>query len=762
MCPLAVDRAVLLNAAHFSRSSLGVLSPAVLAALGPTVVTSDDAGGSPLADSRSGSVFTDGGDASAHWYLPDWSLRTPPDAAFTFAAVRDGSDIDGHPFNRATLTVGLRKVVPDDAAALLAARPPDGSGPPVSEIPLTSLGGSLLLSGKASDGTEVTHEIAGQVSVDADDGALATFTALGLVGPDVILAFVNLTATNRAQLSLAYSFQVVRWAGTGTGRSGGVSSLGLRDLIHRQFEPRLVVLPPGPVPIAAPEPLTTAAVQLRVQTVASPQVGMMARSLASPAVNRFAFSDPDARVEILHLPPRLGAPDAPASRTAVHETLTETLPLELGGSFATPSSRPSYTLTADGSTRGIVDVGDLEEFRAVQSEYVELTVLGDIGAKYPTLRAAYLGQVSGTVVAIPAAYGVIRTPGGLLAACHAVVDPSATSASGCRFQFTFGLGPVVDPGDLARLAADLQAEPSLAGRDLYLSLPTDLDRSVPSTLQTSSVSNLGFVVGLVPNTFAVTADVVDGQLPAVAVANLLLRQFADPRTQSLVGRIALRLDDAHVPPVAADVILNLAVTAPGDDVATVLTPGGDAMLSNQSALALLVSTVTTDGGGGLVTSASQERLPANGTCVIDLPDGADQLLASCTLDLPTPSAGSPGPQPTDYVTVTVENVQRIHHPLGFNAAGQFGTDIASVLVQIALDKAPDVPVPTIALSPGHPIDNTAVEVPVQFALEGLAATVALTVTPVGGGPAYDRSLEHDFLDGPILVLTHQDLMPPQG
>ena len=120
---------------------------------------------------------------------------------------------------------------------------------------------------------------------------------------------------------------------------------------------------------------------------------------------------------------------------------------------------------------------------------------------------------------------------------------------------------MVDPGDLARLAADLQALPSLAGRSLRLTLPTALDSKVPSVIQTSSATNPLFVGGLVPNTFALAWDVVDGDLPAVAAANQLLEQFADPHAQTLVGRIAVKLDDAHQPPVQADLILDVGVTS---------------------------------------------------------------------------------------------------------------------------------------------------------------------------------------------------------
>ena len=117
---------------------------------------------------------------------------------------------------------------------------------------------------------------------------------------------------------------------------------------------------------------------------------------------------------VVDLPP----PAVEAPRTAVHESLNETVTLGLGNTYAVPSYRPLYTLTSDGTTRSIVGADDLEQFRSKQSEYVELTALGNIGATYPTLRAVYLGEVSGTVVAVPAAYGVLRTPDGLLATCQ--------------------------------------------------------------------------------------------------------------------------------------------------------------------------------------------------------------------------------------------------------------------------------------------------------------------------------------------------------
>ena len=766
MCPMA-DKSRLLLAnmqldtttaplawAGPAKTAQLAVSPAVLATLVPTVVSTDDASGYPLADTRDGSRFTDGGDPNLRWYLPAWSLRTAPDAAFAFGAVRDGADQNGHPFNRATLSIGLQKRVPDDVTAAQAA-PADPAAPVLTyqEIPLTSIAASLLLVGKDGSGSDFTHEVAGQVVVSDTDPTQATFTTPGLVGPDVILAFAELTATGQARLSLGYSFQVARWVtGQPAPTPPGPRRFRLPDVMLRRLDLR-------PPHLDDPDPMAAAVAPApAVEMVATPHFAALAAPLRMEAL-----SLPVARLRprwgmvdlatVVDLPP--ATVDTP--RTAVHESLTETVTLDLASTYAGPSYRPLYTLTADGTTRGIVGADDLEQFRTVQSEYVELTGLGNIGATYPSLRAVYLGQVSGTVVAVPAAYGVLRTPDGLLATCHAIVDPSPTSASGCRFQFTFGLGPMVDPGDLARLFADVQALPGLAGRSVRLTLPTALDSRVPSVIQTSSATNPMFVGGLVPNTFALAWDVVDGDLPAVAAATLLLEQFADPRAQTLVGRIAVKHDDAHEPPVQADLVLDVGVTAGSGDVAIVLTPGGDAELSNQTDLPLVVRHQTTHTAAGFATTESGARIPAKGRCVLDLPDGVDQVLVGCTLDLPDDGTVL---RAEDYVEVTVENVARIHHPMGINAAGQFGDDVAMVSVQMALDRSPDVPVPTLALSPDHPIDNTAVEVPVQLALEGLVTTLALTITPTGGGRPYDRALTHDFLAHPILTLTHEDLVPP--
>src|SRR4029078_1707900 len=98
--------------------------------------------------------------------------------------------------------------------AAAQAAPADPSAPTLAyqEIPLTSIAASLILADKPDGGADFPPEIAGQVVVDETAPTLATFTTPGLVGPDVILAFSELTATGQARLRLGYSVHVARGA----------------------------------------------------------------------------------------------------------------------------------------------------------------------------------------------------------------------------------------------------------------------------------------------------------------------------------------------------------------------------------------------------------------------------------------------------------------------------------------------------------------------------------------------------------------------
>jgi len=721
------------------------LGPSLWASLVPTVTTSDSAAGYPLAESRNGSMFEDGGDPNVTWYLPAYALRQP-DPAFAFGAIRDGADSEGRPFNRASISLGLVPGIPSDVQTAQASNP----GRDYRQIPILSLGASLILHSKAQDGADRRSAFPGHVEAD---GAGSTLLFAGLLGSDVVIAFADLTATGRAELEVQYSYDTARW----------IDVPAIPGPIP--IPPIVVKVPPPsrqPVPVDIPtgtaQMLTRAAEVGRVASllprngIPTAEPGGIGKAI--PIDGPTGPGHGPLRPPTTAPPPATIPPPPARRRLAVHASATETATMPVADTYANPSYRPKYTLTDAGATHGIVSAQDLQEFQVDQSEYIELTALGNVAGRYPTLRALYLGQVSGTVVAVPAAYGILRTHAGCGAACDVVVDPSPTSAGGCRFHLSFALGPIVDPGDLARLASDLASEPTLSGRELHLTLPTDLDRRTPSTLQSSSVTSLTYGVGLSPNTFLLSLDIADDDLPAVVKANLFLEQLMAPTTPTLVGRLAVRLDDAHTPVVTADMVLNLHSTAGSDEVTIAVDETGVASVTNASPLDLEIVTSTAHTKNGFTTAAVHQTLAAGTAVPLTLPPDLDQVLVDCSLALPDPL---PEGAIADYVTISTENVQRIHHAIGFNATGQLAPAISKVSIAMTLDDAPDVALPTIELTPEHPIDNTAVEVPVAFAITGLATTLALTVTHTDGSPQFTGSLTHDFLAHPILTLTREQL-----
>jgi len=803
---------------------------------GPPVIEAGlDGVGYPAPESRTGSIFTDAGDPTVSWYLPQLRLTTP-DVTFAFGAVQDGADSEGRPFNRATIRFGIQQSVPDDVVAAQAATTDRVLRP----IPVGSHAASMTLVSHAPDGSEQRTVISGRIEpVDpAGDPSAAErvlqMTVDGLVGPNVLLAFANLTETGTTEIRVDRAYETVRWVDVETtppSSEGGTGEVLFTPDILLPIE-RLIELPPNTEPLAEPDPLSdpdpvavavvdaatvdTATVDTAVApepvtsdviaqvdsgqdgtieiagveqlvTVEAFSSGLMKRrrkgsspvsgtrsfaarhKVVGPFTLRASGARPrtfgnlaaddrllDVRLELEQNGTRLGdvfATDPPTTvpqRMAVRETATESSTILVGDVYGGPSHRPRFTLRAGDVERGIVDADDLEEFHTNQSEYIEITALGSVASRYPTLRALYLGQVSGTVLAIPGAYGIVRTRDGCAVSCDAVIDTAPSSASGCRFQVSCTLGPVVDPGDLARLSADLATEPSLAGRTLRLAMPTDLDRRTPSILQSGNVTNVQFGVGLTPGTFRLTMDVVDDDLPAVVKVNLLLAQLL-ATTPSLVGRLAVRLDDAHENTVTADVVLNLRVTSGTDDVVIVLDGAGRTTAVNTSPLPIRLISATGRSAAGITTVPLDIELPIAASALLPVPLDFQQVVVDRTLAIadPLPAGGL-----AKLVSIRAVTVAQVHHAIGFNAAGQITPDVGAVSITVALRDAPEVPVPTINLSAEHPIENTAVEVAVAFAVVGLVATVALSLSPTDGSAPYQRSMEHDFSAHPILTLTH--------
>ena len=99
----------------------------------------------------------------------------------------------------------------------------------------------------------------------------------------------------------------------------------------------------------------------------------------------------------------------------------------------------------------------------------------------------------------------------------------------------------------------------------------------------------------------------------------------------------------------------------------------------------------------------------------------------------------------------------MQHPLTVNAAGVNFTaaGITTIDVQFTLKDLPTVAVAGLMLSRSHPVDFTHAPIPVDAAVTGLDTTVVLTLSTTAGEKTV--TLESDFIDEPILVLTPNNL-----
>ncbi|MFE0646990.1 hypothetical protein ACFVZH_00180 [Streptomyces sp. NPDC059534] len=429
--------------------------------------------------------------------------------------------------------------------------------------------------------------------------------------------------------------------------------------------------------------------------------------------------------------------------------------LSIGLHFNTDAHRSRFTISSEGMTRPIIDGNDLNDFAVPRSEFRELTTLGDIVTKYPSLQRVFFGQVSGMVIAIPDAYGILVTAQGTLASLDSIVDESPETLSGSRFHFTFTVGPMVDPIDLARLRADVTGVPEAAGRTLRVALPSGLDSRTPSGLQGFPRGKVAFADGDGP-TIQVSVDISDDRpTPATTLVNLFLQQLASPGPAPLFGTIAVRLDDVLPQPVRTQLLLNLRRTAHSGDLVTTRLPGAQpsaqAVNLGPLDLKLLQCADVRDGQGpGPLVPLGGRVLDGGQTTTLQGVGAGTTVEVSRTLEvaLPLPKA-----EMLTFVAFHTHTVQEVQHPLTVNAAGlNFAAEGVSTLkAEITLIAHPGDPVPALTLSPSHTIDFVHVSLPVDSAVTGLDSTVLLTVSTASG--VRTVSVAHDFVDEPILVVT---------
>jgi hypothetical protein len=726
----------------------------------------------PLINSRTGSIMADRFDANLRWYIPVLALVNDPDPAFAFDAVQAG--VSGHesPFNRAALTFDLRPVDPPDLAAARAAAPAQTFSP----VPL-NISATLVLPYTADDGSAQTATATGQITAQADGTQRIVFN---VQGPPVIDAYQQLTNLGAAGISLVLTYdawqQITRT----------IRQWVPEEIDGGPIEPIQPIHPVNPGDPAHHIQPFQVAQPLEQMTPLAPRTHIDLRNVQTP-VEPIAVESPTSQLLRMlpngggngngngggggpHIPPH-PFPLPPHPLPGHWVTVTEqdyvatagqdTQNVALALTFHTDAYRPLFTITTTvagvATKRPIIDVSDLAQFATRRSEYQELTSLGDVPTRYPSFRRLYLGQVSGTVVAIPASYGIVRGHEGTAAHCEAVVDPS--SLSGCRFQFTFTLAPDVDPIDLAQLALDLPSIPEAAGRSLQLTLPSGLDPSTPPTLGGFSSADAHFADGVDPHTILAQVTIADNQTtPAITIANLFLNQLTINISTPIFGSVAVRLDDEYTPPVQTSVLLNLRATAGSDDLAIAVTTDAPpaAVATNQSPfdLQLLRSAVlgqhaltVSPLGGVTLASGQTASLPGDVTSAV-------AVLVARTLALPAPL---PKAGVFDYVSFHTATIQEVQHTLAVDAT-VVSFDPAKVTeldVSFSIATMPGVVVPSITLTQGHRVDFVHVTVPINSLFSGLTTTVAITVIAASG--QHQVSLTHDFLDDPIFTISDAQL-----
>jgi hypothetical protein len=642
----------------------------------------------PRLDTAFSEGLLDDPDNAATWCIPEFMPfgGDKPDPAFQFAVTQKSGQVtrQGRPVNQAILTLSLQPALP----GLLVSDAP-APGDVLRDAPDLLPVVTLSVPVTEPDGTVRPRTVPGTVARQPGDRYQATFA---LPEGVVEAAYEHLTDLGGASLDVAATYS------------------GLQ--LVRAFEPDT----------GFPHPPTFDGWQFV-------PFGDGQHSGSVPA-DDFWFH--------VFFPVTARYPLDPPARS-----------VPLGLNFHTDAYRSRFTITTkEGITRPIIDVSDLTDFAAARSEYRELTSLGDVQSRFPTVRRLYLGQVSGTVVALPAAYGIVHGAAGVDAACDALVDPSS-DLTGSRFQFTFTLAPAVDPIDLAGLNAALPGLPEAAGRTLRLTLPDGLDTRNPSVLGGFPAATATFGDGVAPHTVQVSVGIADDHTtPALTSVNQFLAELCAAGPPPLSANLAVRLDDHFPEPVQAPGPLNLHRTAESDDLTVAVTQGSPPTAANRGPFDLVLHRAAAL-PQLTVTSLGDQVLAAGQTVTLPLAAGASSVAVARSLAVPAPI---PKKTVLALVTFRTQTVQQVQHPLTVEAAFDFAAaGVTTLKVAFRLTEAPALTVPDLTLTAAHAVDFVHVLIPVDSAVTGLDTAVTLTITGPGGTRAV--TVHHDFVDDPILTLT---------
>lgn len=656
----------------------------------------------PMLSTRTGSLFADRNDANLHWYLADYALADDVDAGFAFAAKQSGQDAQGNPFYTAQISLTLRKSRPGDANDFAKANPTAR----LEEIPLADLSATLVSSYTDDSGQAKQRNVTGTVK-DNGDGSL-TLSFAPILGSSVLGLYQDLTVFGKAQIQLAASYAA--WSRVGA----------------PVFLPRFLPVRTGP---ASPEPLAAIAAPAPL------------RSFVPVAVQNFRF----------------GGVAPPVSFVQTQQTWQAQI--ALGLKYRQDGYQLKFTVSTDAiPNRVIRDADDLREFDSGGSEYRELRALGDISQRYPSLRRAYVGSFSHTIVVVPARYSIVRGRSGCAAQCLALVDSAASNGSKCKFEFDFTVAPEVSRIEFLQFAQEISQNADL--KDFKLKLPEFLQDTPASTLQTAFQSTSQFTAAAEANSFAVSVSVADAsaQTPAVANANLLIAQLCSTNGTTLVGSLSLKLDDAYTEPVLAPLVLNFKYTAGADElVPSIDEAAAQIKLTNEMPLGLQLSRYALVSPSAIAVVPGAIALAGGATATIPLPAEHANLAiaADGQLMLPTPMVKADVARFLDFQTADVQETQYV---VAIDASGVNFASVLSVSASMTFASLPGVAPQTLALSKNLLSDSRHIVIPLENAVFTLPGTVQLTIAFVDASRApLQFSVQHDFTEAPVLLLLQNDI-----
>ena len=707
-----------------ARMSTGVLSQLLL--LGSQDVQKS----LPVANTQTGNLFQDRFDSNLRWYTPSYVLAPDPDALFSFAASQSGVDASGNPFNKGRLTLALKKVVPDDISVFKAANP----DVQLREIQVTGLSAYLTVTFKdSSTGQDQQTSYCGVVTVQNEGDLQLTFD--NILGVGVIILYENLVRAGGAEVSISGTYDV--WRRIGRTKIFLDRRLAMTDsLMAAERPPARMSAFKAALVLSSPSPVIGQAVQ--------PSMVFHAPTRSFPA-------EP---------------PDPTDNNQFQQGTSTIALRATLGTKYAANAYALKFTVGDGSVTRPIINVNDLKNYNVKQSEFTELKTLGDISQRYPSLNRMYLGVLSKTIVVIPSCYAIVRSTHGAGARCEALLDSAASAVNKCKFQFTFLLAPDVSPIDLLQLSQEVTNHPDLHGYSLKL--PDFLKEGTIPKLLTAFQSSCQYSGTSDLHTFALAVEIEDGgtDSPAVANANLLIKQLCSQNQPFLFATLSLKLDDYYPEAVQATAVLNFRETSGTDELTFSFDEGSQTVnFLNRSPFDLILSRYALCTPNGISIFSTNQTVTSNNSTSVPLPADHNGLSVLVDRELAVEGAISKD-EIGKFLVFQTKDVQNTQYALGVNANSvRFDArGISQIDVQVSLSDLPDIAVPNFSLVNLRKVDGTTVLVPLQNAISGLHAALLFTIHHVDSQQRDAKfTLQHDFMDEPILILKDSDLdvaIPP--